>query len=129
MHRVTQPALDLSPSWQPLVIEATARLAWDIPLLREAHVSPDGDEVLFVGDDWAPLSDRVSELLDAIGTAVDPTGTLFIRGGLRLCDPQLPTYARVPLRALLDHPMRPDQLQSARLWAGEILRRAGILTP
>lgn len=28
-----------------------------------------------------------------------------------------------------DHPMRPDQLQSARLWAGEILRRAGILTP
>lgn len=73
------------------------RVAAGVPGLREAYVSQQADEVIFVGDDWVSLSDKVSELLDSIGTNLDPSGETFIRGGLHLGNEGLDGYTQVAL--------------------------------
>ena len=72
-------------------------LAASVPGLREAYISQQADEIIFVGDDWNSLSDKVSELLDAIGLALDPSGGTFIRGGLYLTSGGLQGYTQVSL--------------------------------
>lgn len=79
------------------LVELTRHHAHGVAGLREAYVSPEADEVIFVGDDWDSLTDRVSELLDGLGAALDPGGETFVRGGLRPSGQGLEGHVRVAL--------------------------------
>ncbi len=101
VHQVLQLVAEAEAAARRVRVEQVAAAVREVTGegrgLREAFVSPDGNEVIFVGDDWTSQTDRVSDLLDAIGLALDPNGETFIWGGLHLRSEGLEGYTRVPL--------------------------------